>query len=156
RRKETPMKRLVFVLAVVACVGLGARVASATNPFADRHFVHYQLQNYYNLQDYNRYTFGTDGIPWAGSYPRQTPRRDVIAPAGDFPRDCPPTNYRYQRPDSQYSRPLIPPTPSVPGSPPLYPPPPPLKPRAWDSNPAEMISPFDSKTGQPGHDDYAP
>jgi hypothetical protein len=124
------------------------------DPFRDRHFVHYQLQDYYNLQDYNRYNFGSgyQTVPWSGDYPRQTPRRDaIIAPAGETPRVLPTPTYDYPaRPDLGYYRSLMS------GSPSAYPAPPPLKPRAWQTSPSEMISPFDSKTGQPGSDAYAP
>jgi hypothetical protein len=117
------MKCLVVVLTTVACVGLASSSGVAADPFRDRHFVHFQLQQYYNLQDYNRYTWGSSYTTgqWSGNYPRQSPYRDVIAPAGELPRVLPTPDYTYHRTDLEYYRSLIP------GSPAAYLPPPPVK-----------------------------
>src|SRR5262245_12421706 len=137
------MRRLVLGIAVLTCAAWTG-VAWGANPYRDRHFAHYGLHDAFDLQDFHRHSY-------ASGYPATMWRRDVPVeqvkppPIGELPPVPLPPQYEYRRRDYEYYRELIPGTPSA------YPPP---ETRTPETSPSDVIPPWRSSTGQPGHSPY--
>jgi hypothetical protein len=138
------MNRIVFGLGVLASVGWAA-VASAANPYRDRHFAHYALHDDFDLQDFHRHSYAS-GYP-ATTWSRVATVEQVkpLPPLGELPPVPLPPEYEYRRRDYEYYREIMP------GSPSAYPLPTPAPP---ETSPSDIPSPWRSSTGQPGHVPY--
>lgn len=132
------MKRLVFVATMLLSACLAAGVASAANPYQDRHFAHYALHDAFALQDFHRHSYAA-GYP-ATVWKRELPLDFVapVPPVGELPPVPLPPQYEYRRRSYEYQRAIVPtPVPAPPpGSPRSYEPP-----RAVpsDTSPSDLV-----------------
>jgi hypothetical protein len=151
------MKRLILGMTALVSSALWIDTASAANPYRDRHFTHYALHDAFELQDFHRHSYAS-GYP-ATVWSRRATLDQVtpVPPIGELPPVPLPPRYEYRRRDYEYERTIIRPgSPIKPGSPAAYPVSP-LPPGATrDTSPSDIISPWRSRTGQPGHSSYAP